>query len=72
MSSSPGPARQSIVDKVLNSPIAALAPWIVMALLHGSGRFNPGVLWMPEEGLDPRPAQSEDVVGGLSFVGGHG
>jgi hypothetical protein len=38
-SASNAPSR-SLVDKVLNSPIAALAPWIVMALLNGEGRFE--------------------------------
>jgi len=38
----PAPAekQQSTLDKILNSPISALAPWIVMALLNGENRFE--------------------------------
>jgi hypothetical protein len=32
--------QQSTLDKILASPISALAPWIVMALLNGDNRFE--------------------------------
>jgi hypothetical protein len=31
---------KSFLDKVLDNPIAALTPWIAMALLNGDGRFE--------------------------------
>ncbi len=36
----PAPPQRSTIDKILGSPISALAPWIAMALLNGPNRFE--------------------------------